>query len=295
MAELPLKQCTCHRRRRYRQQRGLSSRSARDDRHPRDRSGSRRVALSSSELNAGRRARDVSSADQHRDVQAQIEFFAQHRHEIGLSRRGLSLAEDSGAAGGLASVRRSFSVARVGRSKLGTSPSFAERVPFIDKTDDLAGALFAPSDGLGQSEPREEFLPRPRRASSAWFSKTALCVRGIEEVSPTEAEVRCKRSRGSRTRKSPLLLGQDGSAQEKIALPRRDRGQLRGSLGGSVARALGYDSPAYPLRRQVSIFDCRDVDLISLRNDRRYLGSLFSSRGDERARGLRGQGREAAG
>ena len=34
-----------------------------------------------------------------------------------------------------------------------------------------------------------------------------------------------------------------------------------GAWAGEVARALQYDSPAYPLRRQISIFDCRDVDL----------------------------------
>ena len=136
------------------------------------------------------------------------------------------------------------------------------RVPFIDKTDDIAGALFAPQDGLVNSNLlKNHFRAQAREAGVKFVDRTLLrsgtrhagahflsCERFADVQSHDELL-------GVFEGKTPPNTGKRENYEAQVVV------NCAGAWAGEVARRLGYSSPARPVRRQVSIFDSREVDL----------------------------------
>lgn len=176
------------------------------------------------------------------------------------------------------------------------------RLPFIDKTDDLAGATFGVRDGLiNPNLLKNHFRARARELGVVFEDRVR--VYGAEYVALGEVNqkirVKAQRAqlpldedlkRGVLSGEAPAVTsGADansagrlsstvnadgrtsGAAEYKVASGvavwrevayEADRVvNCAGAWAGELARILGYKSPAFAVRRQVSIFDCRDVDL----------------------------------
>jgi glycine/D-amino acid oxidase-like deaminating enzyme len=216
-------------------------------------------SLSSSELNAGG-VRATFSQPLNIEMSKQtIEFFARHREETGYRDVGylwLRTPEQMESAKASTELQRKlgWAIEEWDVSRL------RSKVPFIDKTDDLAGALFAPKDGLVNPNLLKNFYRAEARKLGVVFDDRTF-VRGMEEISENEAEVHCVRL-GALSHDEKIGVFSEAQAHGEIVTYRAKTViNCAGAWAGRIAGILGYDSPAFSVRRQISVFDCRDVDL----------------------------------
>jgi glycine/D-amino acid oxidase-like deaminating enzyme len=135
------------------------------------------------------------------------------------------------------------------------------RVPFIDKTEGLAGAVFAPKDGLvNPNRLKNHFREQARDLGVVFDDRTLLRsaersgdgMRILTERFPTALSHEAKIE----------VLARDFSLETaRVEYRARRVINCAGAWAPGVARILGYSCPSFPVRRQVCIFDCRDVDL----------------------------------
>lgn len=140
-----------------------------------------------------------------------------------------------------------------------TPDELKKRVPFIDKADDLAGALFAERDGLVNPNLLKKKYRADARARGVEFwdqtllksieGKTARLVTLPESAPPSDR----LRALGGEALSA-------GMVQEKV-LQADVMVNCAGPWAPRVAQALGYHCPSQPVRRQVCIFESRQVDL----------------------------------
>ncbi len=139
------------------------------------------------------------------------------------------------------------------------------RIPFLDKTDGIAGALFAPRDGLINPNLLKKHYRELARSSGVEFvDRTVLRECRYDAGSGTLVHATCERFEKVMSHETKLEI----AASE---LPHLGRSKVEyraqrvincaGPWAFRVARILGYKTPAHPVRRQVCIFDGRDVDL----------------------------------
>jgi glycine/D-amino acid oxidase-like deaminating enzyme len=143
------------------------------------------------------------------------------------------------------------------------------KLPFIDKTDDLAGGLFGVKDGL----------VNPNRLKEHFREEaTAKGVRFWDRVFVTEAsQVQCGRWKIKAFHFSESLTGDekrrflvenprskaafDGVPGHFIEFETDQVVNAAGAWAPKLASILGYDCPSAPVRRQISLFHARDFDL----------------------------------
>jgi sarcosine oxidase subunit beta len=221
-------------------------------------------SLSSSELNAGGVRATFSQPMNALCSKVSIDYFAAHAREVGYRDCGYLWLH---TAEGMARAERSF-----GDWKTLGWPFEAwgvERLrvyaPFIDKTDDLVGAVHAPRDGI--INPNLLKLHYRNRAMAAgvvfvdrhFLRKAGFDAAGVEltferfGTNPTGEEMRAAyRSVGE-----PIVL----SPEQEVRIVADRVVNCGGPWAKGIARILGYECPAYPVRRQISLFDCRELDL----------------------------------
>ncbi len=219
---------------------------------------------SSSELNAG----GVRATMNHPlNIQlsiASIEFLDQHREDVGYRPVGYLWLRSKNDATALTIAREATKRQR----DLGwpveewTVAELCKRVPFLDKTDDLAEAHFASRDGLvnpnrlkqffreGARAKGVRFLDR-RRLRSAEFSAKGWSI--VCDVLPASV--------GSDQLRSLLVDGAIGTPALRETLHGRTIVNCAGAWAGETAAILGYETHTKPQRRQICVFDSRDVDL----------------------------------
>lgn len=141
-------------------------------------------------------------------------------------------------------------------------PTLQKNVPFIDKMEGLAAAFCSPRDGLiNPNLLKIHYRGRARKGGAKFHDRTLLRT---AEYSGTGVILDCERYVGpmSHEMKLDVLKGKLNAASwEPVRFRAKRVVNCAGAWSGSVAPALGYSSPAKAIRRQVCIFDCRDVDL----------------------------------
>ncbi|MGE0616382.1 MAG: NAD(P)/FAD-dependent oxidoreductase [Bacteriovoracia bacterium] len=141
------------------------------------------------------------------------------------------------------------------------------RFPFIDRTEDLAGAMFAPRDGLVNPNLLKMHFRQEGRAAGAVFEDRRL-VRAVEIVDSAanggyRYRIACERypSILSVEDKIQVLSGQPTAAGERVEYLAKQVVNCAGAWAGEIAKLLKYPHVTKAVRRQVCIFDCRDIDL----------------------------------
>lgn len=144
-------------------------------------------------------------------------------------------------------------------------PKLQSRVPFIDKTDGIAGALFGPRDGLvNPNRVKNHFRDEARKLGVAFDDRTML--RAVEYVASGSHGVKCVAERfenvmSHESRLSVLTLHPEVKERTKVIYHAKRVINCAGPWAAYVAGVLGYKTPVHPVRRQIALFDCRDVDL----------------------------------
>jgi len=221
--------------------------------------------LSSSELNAGGvRATWVQPINIQMS-KATIEYFAKVADEVGYRACGyLWLHSPDRLEHALKARER-----QVGMGwpvEVWDVAELRRRVPFIDKTDGIAGAAFAPRDGLLNPNLLKNHFRAEARALGVVFDDRTL-VRKVEYSATGRAKVRltAERFEGVMSHEAKLeVLGPEPRAsygRAEVVYEAQRVINCAGPWASQIAGILGYPTPVKPVRRQVCIFDCRDVDL----------------------------------
>lgn len=217
--------------------------------------------LSSSELNAGGVRATFNQPVNIWTSKVSIEYFAQHAQDVGYRACGYLWMNTPERMERSARSREIWTHAGWPTEAWDVA-ELRRRVPFIDKTDDLAGAVFAPRDGL--LNPNSLKLHYRRRAmelgvefvnrvwvKSVEYSGTQVKVKGLKYPAEMDGEARAR-----------VLSFEDSSAEaERVEFQADVLVNCAGAWAGGLSKLMGYASPTVPVRRQICVFDCRDVDL----------------------------------
>lgn len=217
-------------------------------------------SLSSSELNAGAVRATLTQPINIRMSQLTIDYFASVAEDVGYRSVGyLWLHRPDRLPNALKARERQLEMGWP--SETWDISELRRRMPLIDKTDDLAGAIFAPKDGLvNPNRVKNHFRDEARELGVVFDDR--LLLRSAEHGPDG---VLCA------FEKFPLVLSHEAKIEvlsEKLSLESK-RIEYRakrvvncaGAWAPVVARILGYPCPSHPVRRQVCLFDCRDADL----------------------------------
>lgn len=215
--------------------------------------------FSSSELNAGGvRATFVQEVNIALSKRS-IEFFENNAEEVGFRQVGYlwMFREDRWEA---AKKARQFQEQKGWKVEEWSVETLRRQRPFIDKTEDLAGALFSPGDGLVNPNRLKNFFREKAKTNGVQFIDRWALV-GAEEM-PKEKKWR-------------LTGVKPGSALETYFTSERESQPLEtapeifteqvvnatGAWAPRIAKYFGLSCPSKPVRRQISVFDCKEVNL----------------------------------
>ena len=219
-------------------------------------------SLSSSELNAGGvRATFLQRANIEMS-RLTIDYFAERAEAVGYRKVGY-LWLHTQATFPAALEARKTQLAEGWPVEALDVAELKRRAPFIDKTADLAGACFAPKDGLVNPNLVKNHYRAEAKALGVRFDDRALLREISRAPSGGGLHVRVDRYPAvlSHEQKLGALSGVliEGFAQVEYQASRVVN--CAGPWAPTVAKCLGYACPSQPVRRQVALFDCREVDL----------------------------------
>ena len=221
--------------------------------------------LSSSELNAGG-AR--ATWDQSINVQLSkesIAFLRAHPEKTGFRENGyLWMFNKNQWKSGLDRVKFLQEKHQIQVETLDV-PALQARCPFIDKVDDLAGATFSPKDGLFNPNLLKTYLREGARDKGVTFLD-GYRVRSVSFPTSESVQVTCETIPPKNEHElkefyetNPELLQK--SSKETVTIRGNILVNCAGSWATHIAKEIGYETPVWAVRRQVSIFDVRDFDL----------------------------------
>lgn len=136
--------------------------------------------------------------------------------------------------------------------------------PFIDKTNDIAGAIFAKRDGLvNPNLLKNHFRARAKELGVIFEDRTLLRKAAYPAKSSHKVTLTAERFENvmSHETKLDVLSGRPTQARSTVEYQTNHVINCAGPWAAGIAKILGYGCASTAVRRQVSIFDCRDVDL----------------------------------
>lgn len=219
--------------------------------------------LSSSELNAGG-AR--TSWDQSINVQLSkdsIAFLKEHADKTGYRNCGyLWMFNNDQWPGAENRVRFLQEKHGINVQPL-TVPALQAKCPFIDKTEDLAGATFSPEDGLFNPNLLKTFLREEARRLGVTFLDGHR-VKAVRREGDS-ITVTCEHIPPKNESELKEFYEGDPSVPQKsdgeiIEIKGKALANCAGPWASRIAQMIGYQTDVYAVRRQVSIFDVRDFD-----------------------------------
>ncbi len=221
---------------------------------------------SSSELNAGGVRATWSQKVNLLASKYSIEYFAAHAHEVGYRDCGyLWLHRPS--TWNQALKAREMHVENGWPVDVLDVPALRKKVPFIDKTDDLAGAIFGVRDGLvNPNRLKEHYREQALKKGVQFYHHVWVTAAGENGGYRKIKAFQFSNQLSSDEKKK--LLCQDPTTftpgplvGEWIEIEAKHVVNAAGAWAPHLAKILGYRCPSIPLRRQISLFQSRGVDL----------------------------------
>lgn len=222
--------------------------------------------LSSSELNAGGVRATFQQPLNIQASQLSIDFFAKHRDELGYRDCGYLWLVSKDAE---ARFKKSLSVQRAQGWEVQDwdVTHLRKKAPFLDKTEDLVGAHFAPRDGLINPNLLKNYYRSRAREKGVQFIDRVQLVAGDfqKTTSDWKLQARLFPKVVSGAFKETVLTESPSLATDGVGAIVDFRAarvvNAAGAWAPQVAKILGYECPSVAVKRQVCVFDSRDVDL----------------------------------
>lgn len=136
-----------------------------------------------------------------------------------------------------------------------------ERVPFIDKIDDIGGATFSPFDGLfNPNLLKLHFREQAKQKGVRYFDGHEVLQVKVE--SDSEILVHCQEINPANDEAVKDFLEKESQLINPTASFRvKNIVNCAGAWAPPLAKKIGYETKSQAFRRQISIFDCHDVDM----------------------------------
>jgi FAD-dependent oxidoreductase domain-containing protein 1 len=144
-------------------------------------------------------------------------------------------------------------------------PALKAKLPFVDKTDDLAGALFSPRDGLFNPNLLKNYFRDEARRLGVEFLEGHR-VKAVSVPNKEHVAVTCEVIPPKNEAELKEFFESDPSVLQKLAgsehlVTGKRLVNAAGPWAARLAKLVGYESPVFAVRRQVSIFDVRGFDM----------------------------------
>lgn len=220
---------------------------------------------SSSELNAGGVRATWSQKVNLLASKASIEYFAEHAEEVGYRDCGYFWLHRK-ETWDRALRAREMHVSHGWPVDVYDVAGIKKKLPFIDKTDDLVGGIYGVRDGLvNPNRLKEHYREEAMKLGVQFLDGT--WIRGIKSVDSGRTQLLAGQFSDllSTEQKKEILINnpthlETNEAREMI-LDASVVVNCAGAWAPEVAKRLGYESPSKPVRRQISLFHARDLDL----------------------------------
>lgn len=188
-----------------------------------------------------------------------IEFFASHAEELGFQQKGyLWLYDEAGYA--------KFEGQREHLTGFGCTiepldlEEIENRFPFLDRLDGVRMAVFSPGDGLiNPNLLKNHYREQTANAQVDWIDNQVVEAIGLEGGRITSVRLR---ELSSEEEVEDFLVEQqypEGGRQTQIKI--KTLINAAGSWAPCLALLYGKKIPSLPVRRQISILHCQDLDL----------------------------------
>ena len=189
-----------------------------------------------------------------------IDYFETVADEIGFRQRGYFWMYAKEKWEAAAAKLRTYSELKNAPIDFLSANQVHERHPFIDKIDDIGGATLSKKDGLlnpnllklhyraNAKKSGIEFLDR-HWVEGASISKDSIVlkVRKFSELSDNNLK--------------QVLLESNSPTGKSVEIKCKKLINCSGAWADRFAKMLGTKSNSHAVRRQVSIFECRDIDI----------------------------------
>ena len=221
--------------------------------------------LSSSELNAGG-AR--ATWDQSINVQLSresIAYLKSHKDKVGFRECGYLWMFSPEQWDG-AQKRAKFLQEKHGISiDVLSVAQLQAKTPFIDKTEDLAGATFSPLDGLFNPNLLKNLMRDEARSLGVEFLEGHR-IKAVTMGPGDRVQISCEHIPPKNESELKEFYENDPaivqkSSGENITVEGKCLVNCAGPWAARLAKLIGYETPVWAVRRQVSIFDVRGFDL----------------------------------
>lgn len=221
--------------------------------------------FSSSELNAGGVRATWNNPVNAAISRISIDYYAKHAEEVGFRQRGyfwmFSKANWSKASGLL---KANKNLQDLGVQYL--SPTeVTQKFPFIDKTEDMGGATFSPKDGLLNPNLLKLHYRKMAKHKGVEFHDR-IWVHHVDFPQDGTVELKAwvwPQQMSHDEIKKVLTQSQDKIPEhaEALVIKTKTLVNCSGAWAKRFAQCMGTTCESSALRRQVSIFECREVDL----------------------------------
>jgi sarcosine oxidase subunit beta len=217
-------------------------------------------SLSSSELNAGGVRATFHQPLNILTSKISIDYFAANAEAVGYRACGYLWMHD---AAGLERSSRSFKnwEAAPWPYEVWDTARLCGHLPFIDRPEGIAGAIFSPRDGLLNPNLLKLHYRERAKAKGVRFVDRHLLRESERTAAGMELHFEVTGDALTREEKEATYQSLEFSAPGSVRVLADRVVNCAGPWARATARILGYDCPSYCVRRQVSLFDCREVDL----------------------------------
>lgn len=219
--------------------------------------------LSSSELNAGGVRATWNQQINIEMAKMSIQYFSEVADEVGYKACGYLWLHTP--------ERIDSAVTSIQRQKqngwpvdVWDLPQLKRKVPFLDKTDGIGGAIFAARDGLiNPNLLKNHFRSEARKLGVIFDDRTLLHSVEFSGNSAYRIQVVAERFESVMSHETKLEIAADQKREGRSRVQYQTQRIINcaGPWANHVAQIIGYKTPCYPVRRQVCIFDSRELDL----------------------------------
>jgi glycine/D-amino acid oxidase-like deaminating enzyme len=216
---------------------------------------------SSSELNAGGVRATWNSPVNAMISRLSIDYYSSIKEQIGFKQNGYFwMYSSENWPKAKAALQANPHLQDMGLGYL--SPAqITSQYPFIDKVSDLGGATFSPRDGLLNANLLKAHFRNAARAAGVQFVNRTW----VHHVDVQDDFSRLKAWRWpdqlSDDELKGILTSKDTKGADAVELKAGMLVNCSGAWARRFAGCMGTECPSRAVRRQVSVFDCKEVDL----------------------------------
>lgn len=222
--------------------------------------------FSSSELNAGGVRATWNNPVNARISRLSIDYYASVKDEVGFRQKGYFWMFGKDEWKTASSVLQANPNLKDARIEYLSPNEITQRFEFIDKTEDLGGATFSPLDGLLNANLLKMHYRNEARALGAQFVNR-VWVHKVEFPNSGETDSSIKLDAWQwpenidHDELKNILTNRDSKGAEPVQFKAKILVNCSGAWARRFADCMGSTCVSQAVRRQVSVFDCKDLDL----------------------------------